>query len=40
MIWDKGTKMAIALIAAREYGPEYVMPVDADDFVHRELRRS
>jgi hypothetical protein len=37
VIWDKGTKMAIGLIAARELAPEYVMPVDADDFVHREL---
>src|SRR5258705_7160070 len=33
VIWDKGTKIAIGLIAARDFGPEYVMAVDADDFV-------
>jgi hypothetical protein len=37
VIWDKGTKIAIGLIAARNFAPEYVMAVDADDFVHREL---
>ena len=37
VIWDKGTKNAIGLIAARDYGPEYVMPFDADDFVHRDI---
>jgi hypothetical protein len=37
VIWDKGTKIAIGLIAARAFAPEYVMAVDADDFVHREL---
>jgi hypothetical protein len=37
VIWDKGTKTAIALIAARAFQPEYVMPLDADDFVHREI---
>ncbi len=37
VIWDKGTKTAVGLVAAREFGPEYVMAVDADDFVHREL---
>ncbi|CAN7585885.1 glycosyltransferase family 2 protein [Mycolicibacterium frederiksbergense] len=36
-VWDKGTKVGIGLIAAREFGPEYVMQVDADDFVHRDL---
>jgi len=36
-IWDKGTKNGVGLIAARDFGPEYVMFVDADDFVHREL---
>jgi hypothetical protein len=35
VIWDKGTKTAVGLIAAREFEPEYVMPFDADDFVHR-----
>ena len=35
VIWDKGTKTAIGLIAAREYQPDYVMPFDADDFVHK-----
>ncbi len=37
VIWDKGTKNAVGLLAARDFGPEYVMFVDADDFVHREL---
>jgi hypothetical protein len=37
VIWDKGTKNGIGLVAAREFGPDYVMFVDADDFVHREL---
>jgi hypothetical protein len=36
-IWDKGTKNAVGLIAARAFGPEYVMLVDADDFVHRDV---
>ncbi|BBZ41205.1 glycosyltransferase family A protein [Mycobacterium conspicuum] len=37
VIWDKGTKTAIGLIAAREFAPDYVMAVDADDFVHRDV---
>ena len=37
IIWDKGTKAAIGLVAAREFSPDYVMFVDADDFVHRGL---
>ncbi len=37
VIWDKGSKTAIGLITAREFGPDYVMAVDADDFVHRDL---
>lgn len=37
VVWDKGTKLGIGLIAAREYAPDYVMITDADDFVHREL---
>ncbi|MGA7054554.1 MAG: glycosyltransferase family A protein, partial [Mycobacterium sp.] len=37
VIWDKGTKNAVGLIAARDFEPEYVMFVDADDFVHRKL---
>lgn len=36
-VWDKGTKVGIGLIAARQFNPEYVMQVDADDFVHRQL---
>jgi hypothetical protein len=36
-IWDKGTKNGVGLVAARDFGPDYVMFVDADDFVHREL---
>jgi hypothetical protein len=30
-IWDKSTKTAIGLAAARDFEPEYVMPVDADE---------
>ncbi|MGO9153128.1 glycosyltransferase family A protein [Mycobacterium sp.] len=37
VIWDKGTKNAVGLLAARDFTPDYVMFVDADDFVHREL---
>jgi hypothetical protein len=36
-IRDKGTKIGIGLIAAREFSPDYVMIFDADDFVHRDL---
>ncbi|WP_332643168.1 glycosyltransferase [Aeromicrobium sp.] len=36
-IRDKGTKLGIALIKAREFNPDYVMIFDADDFVHRDL---
>jgi hypothetical protein len=34
---DKGTKNAIGLTRARELGAEYVMFVDADDFIAREI---
>jgi hypothetical protein len=34
---DKGTKLGIGLIAARQYSPTHVMFFDADDFVHRNL---
>ncbi|WIM88712.1 glycosyltransferase family A protein [Candidatus Mycobacterium wuenschmannii] len=37
VIWDKGTKNAVGLIAARDCRPDYVMPIDADDFVHRDM---
>ncbi len=37
VVWDKGTKLGIGLIAVREYTPDYVMITDADDFVHRDL---
>jgi len=37
VIWDKGTKIAIGLVAARAHRPDYVMAVDADDFVHRDV---
>jgi hypothetical protein len=37
VIWDKGTKNAIGLVAARDHGPDYVMAIDADDFVHRDV---
>lgn len=36
-IRDKGTKIGIGLVAAREFSPDYVMIFDADDFVHRGL---
>lgn len=35
--WDKGSKLAVGLLAARQYHPDYVMIVDADDFIHRDL---
>jgi len=37
VIWDKGTKTAIGLVAARDHRPDYVMAIDADDFVRRDL---
>jgi hypothetical protein len=37
VIWDKGTKTAVGLIAARALEPDYIMAFDADDFVHRDI---
>jgi hypothetical protein len=37
VIWDKSTKATVGLVAARDFAPDYVMFVDADDFVHRDL---
>lgn len=37
IVWDKGTKLGIGLIAARDEKPDYVMIIDADDYVHRDL---
>ena len=37
VIWDKGTKTVVGLIAARAFEPDYVMPFDADYFVHRDI---
>jgi hypothetical protein len=37
VIWDKGTKLAIGLLKAREFDADWVMIFDADDFVHRNL---
>jgi hypothetical protein len=34
---DKGSKIGVGLLAARQYAPDHVMIVDADDFVHRDL---
>jgi hypothetical protein len=34
---DKGSKLAVAVLAAREAGADHVMVVDADDFVSRRL---
>jgi len=36
-VWDKGTKIGVGLLAAREFAPDYVMIFDADDFVHADL---
>ncbi|WP_368498783.1 hypothetical protein [Herbiconiux sp. A18JL235] len=36
-VWDKGTKLGIGMVAARQYDPTHVMIFDADDFVHRSL---
>ena len=36
-VWDKGTKLGVGLIAAKEFAPTHVMSFDADDFVHRNL---
>ncbi|MEJ7636229.1 glycosyltransferase family A protein [Aeromicrobium sp.] len=36
-IRDKGAKIGIGLVAARQFSPDYVMIFDADDFVHRGL---
>lgn len=35
--WDKGTKLAAGLIAAKEFNPTHAMFVDADDFVSNKL---
>lgn len=32
-VYDKGSKIGIGLIAARAYHPDYVMIIDADDYV-------
>lgn len=37
VIWDKGTKLGIGLLKAREFDADWVMIFDADDFVHRKL---
>lgn len=34
---DKGRKLAVGLIAARKYAPDYAMIFDADDYLHRDL---
>lgn len=36
-VWDKGTKIGIGLIAARDFEPDHVMIFDADDFVSNRL---
>lgn len=36
-VWDKGTKIGIGLLAAREHRPDRVMVYDADDFVSSRL---
>jgi glycosyltransferase involved in cell wall biosynthesis len=36
-VWDKGTKIGIGLVAAREFQPDRVMVFDADDFIHRDV---
>ncbi len=37
VLLDKGTKLAVALVAAQRHHPDYVMKFDADDFVSRRL---
>lgn len=39
LIADKGSKLAVGLLAARAHEPDFVMVFDADDFVHRDLVR-
>lgn len=34
---DKGTKIGVGLIAARQFAPDMVMIFDADDFIHRDV---
>jgi hypothetical protein len=34
---DKGTKLAVGVLAAARYGPTHVMTVDADDFVSNRI---
>lgn len=34
---DKGTKIGIGLLAAKQFAPDMVMIFDADDFIHRDL---
>lgn len=36
-VWDKGTKIGIGLIKAREFNPDHVMIFDADDYVHAKI---
>lgn len=36
-VWDKGTKIGIGLIHARQFDPDYVMIFDADDFVSNRI---
>jgi len=37
VVWDKGTKLALGLVAASRFNPDFVMFFDADDFIHRGL---
>lgn len=37
VIRDKGTKLAVGLLAAHAFSPDFAMMFDADDFVHRGL---
>lgn len=34
-IWDKGSKVGVGLVLARELGADFVMLFDADDYLHR-----
>lgn len=36
-VYDKASKISIGLIAAADYHPDYVMIIDADDYVSRDL---
>ncbi|MDF2993696.1 MAG: glycosyltransferase family 2 protein, partial [Microbacterium sp.] len=38
-VLDKGSKIGVGLIAAKQFDPRFVAIFDADDFLHRDLTR-